>query len=123
MQENEYMDPLTVNRAAVIVKVKQPYVDWANKLPDNSGLIVSAEHLNKTPHTYLIPTFDMSPDIEAFAEEMKPFIFENELNGWCTYEPWWPQNRTPQMFDDWFEISISELIFDLDEENELSNQD
>lgn len=123
MSSSEHFDPLTVNQAAVIVKVKQPYVDWANKLPDNSGMVVSVEELNKSPHTYLIPIYDMSPDIEAFAENVKPYIFENELNGWCTYEPWWPENRSPKMFDEWFDISISELIFDLDEENELIQQE
>ena len=123
MSSSEHFDPITVNRAAVIVKVKQPYVDWANKLPDNSGMIVSVEELNKSPHTYLIPTYDMSPDIEAFAANAKSYIFENELNGWCTHEPWWPKNRSPQMFDEWFDMSISELIFDLDEENELIQQE
>lgn len=45
----------TVDRAVVVVKKKQPYMDWIRKLPD-PDMETTLESINDDPSTYLIPS-------------------------------------------------------------------
>ena len=38
-------------------------------------------------------------------EEFWPALFEAMLEGWVRDEALWPKDRTPGMFQEWFEIS------------------
>ena len=48
-----------VNRSLLIISMKQPFVDWANQLPDLSPLEKTSPHtldeINQNPAAYLIP--------------------------------------------------------------------
>jgi len=123
LQEDEFedYDPPVVNRIAVIVKVKQPYIDWANSLPDRSDVVISTEELNKTPTAFLIPAYESNSSIERFLQKAKPRIFEQQLNGWCTEPEWWPKDRSAREFNKWFDIEISEMVFDLVENESLDH--
>ena len=39
-------------------------------------------------------------------------IFIEELFAWCTEESWWPQNRTKEMFWQWFEAELHSIVRD-----------
>ena len=68
-----------LNRGAVIVRPKQPFLDWAAQL-DESELIPNPDD----EHTvYLIPEYD---DVDALKilSEGYDIIFETELYGWHT---------------------------------------
>ena len=39
-------------------------------------------------------------------------IFFEELYGWCTDESWWPQDRTKEMFWQWFEVELHSIVKD-----------
>lgn len=117
------IDPPVVNRIAAIVKVKQPYIDWANRLPDNSGMIVSAEELNQSPTAFLIPSYETESSVERFLQKVKPRIFEQQLNAWCTEPAWWPKDRSAREFNKWFDIEVSEMVFDLVENESLDHEE
>lgn len=98
-----------LNRAALIVRPKQPYLDWAAALeedgvhPDPAG----------EQTVYLIPEPEDDADAERILQEVYPHVFENELDGWWTDEDAWPAQRTFEVFSEWFSVEIHTIIVDL----------
>jgi hypothetical protein len=98
-----------LNRGAVIVRPKQPYLDWAAGL-DDSGL---APDVVAEKTVYLIPTYATDDEAWAMLGEAWESIFEAELFGWCTDEAAWPQGRSLEMFKDWFHVELHSVVEDL----------
>jgi hypothetical protein len=98
-----------LNRGVVIVKPKQPYIDWAGGL-DDSGLVPDIEG-EKT--IYLIPSFETDDDAWDVLEEIYEEIFENELYSWHTDPSAWPKDRSFKMFQEWFSIEFHSVVEDL----------
>jgi hypothetical protein len=98
-----------INRGSVIVRPKQPYLDWASGL-DDSGILPDPED-EKT--IYLIPEYN--DDVEAMGILAKCFeiIFEEELGGWHTDKSAWPKNRTFEKFREWFSFEFHSVVEDL----------
>lgn len=98
-----------INRGSVIVRPKQPYLDWAEQL-DASGIVPDPEDERTI---YLIPEYD--DDVEAMEILAKCFdiIFESELGGWHTDESAWPKNRTFNIFRKWFSFEFHSVVEDL----------
>jgi hypothetical protein len=71
----------------------------------------------------LIPPFDTVPEIEKYVQKLKPYLFRQQLNAWCTEPRWWPKNRSSKEFDNWFDIKISELVFDIAAKDPLLHDD
>ena len=98
-----------INRSAILVRPQQPYLDWASSLDDED--LLDASETEQT--VYLVPPFeDEEQADEVLAECWEP-IFDNELFGWHTNEADWPQDRTLEMFFDWFEVEIDSVVLDL----------
>ena len=53
--------PRTINRAALIVRPKQPYVDWANSV-DDEGPRAILQELRTDPSIYLVEIIDSLED-------------------------------------------------------------
>jgi len=102
----------SINRTAVIIKPKQPFVDWLNSIPgeksDNTIENISSENT-----TFLIPEFFGRKESRAYIKEIYFQIFEFELFAWYTAQKLWPKKRTWKMFQEWFEIEINSEVFDL----------
>lgn len=100
-----------INRYVAIIKPKQPYVDWINRLPDTEEKLTIGE-LQTDCTAILIPEFDQPEEARAFIDAMAESLLEEELTGWCTDETRWPKNRANEMFWKWFEIEIHSEVFD-----------
>lgn len=98
-----------LNRGAVVVRPKRPYLEWAAGL-DDSGLVPDADGERTV---YLIPGFESDEDGWAILAEAYESIFENELWGWHTDEVAWPQERSLEMFKAWFYVELHSLVEDL----------
>ena len=98
-----------INRNAFVVRIKQPYIDWAVTL-DDSGVEPS---LSSEPSIYLVPeSLNSAEALELLPQIYEP-IFEAELFAWHTVPAAWPSNRSLAMFNDWFELTFISLIEDL----------
>ncbi len=71
-----------LNRGVVIVRSKQPYLDWAAGL-DDSGIVPDP---NDEQTVNLIPSYEDDAAAWEILERVYPAIFENELHGWHTEE-------------------------------------
>ena len=102
-----------LNRSAVIVKPRRPYLEWA-KRDDDEGLAEPVfEGLRSEPTVYLLPEYEDRSSQQEVLEEFWPLLFEAMLEGWVTDESLWPKNRTLEMFREWFEVQMSSLVQDL----------
>ncbi|MBW2293696.1 MAG: hypothetical protein JRG94_15500 [Deltaproteobacteria bacterium] len=103
----------SINRSAVIVKPRQPYLDWA-KEDDSTGVAeLVFERLRSKPHIYLLPDYFDPRSQKEVLDEFWPQVFEAMLEGWLRSETLWPSERTRAMFDEWFEIQMCSLVQDL----------
>jgi len=108
-----------LNRGALIVRPKQPYLDWATGL-DDSGLVPDP---NDEQTIYLMPTFEDNEEAWEIIEEIYAEIFERELDGWHTDEAAWPQNRDFTMFQEWFDIELHSVVEDLCSDEIIDDED
>lgn len=110
-----------LNRAALIVRPKQPFLDWAAGL-DDSGLVPDVDG-EKT--VYLVPEFESDEEGLRVLKRVYAEIFERELDGWHTDPSAWPQKRDFKTFHQWFSIELHSVVEDvvddalIDDEREL----
>jgi hypothetical protein len=98
-----------LNRSAVAVRPKQPFLDWVNSVEADSS--VTLDDLQKT--LYLVPDYEDPEDAEKVLKRVYDDIFCRELQGWYTLESLWPQDRSLRIFKQWFEIEHFDLIEDV----------
>ncbi len=102
-----------LNRSAVIVKPREPYLKWARR-DDAEGLAESVfETFHAEPTVYLLPEYEDPSSQHEVLEEFWSVLFEAMLEGWVTDEACWPKNRTFEMFREWFEVQLSSIVQDL----------
>ena len=101
----------TMNRAAVIVRHREPFHHWARGIDLSARL--NAIALDGHVSIYLVPE-DLRGENEA--PPMTDFfieIFEAELEKWCADASLWPAPRDFGTFRAWFEITTQSLVVDL----------
>jgi hypothetical protein len=101
-----------INRAAVILRYKEPFVKWINESDpynDNPGITAEEEINDRT--VYLISDED-GENIDKWMSRNYKTLFENELGDWYTDESLWPKKRDKKMFDAWFDIECHTVIID-----------
>ncbi len=101
----------SIDRNAIIVKPKQPFFDWLNKIFQDEEPIMTLDENN----IYLIREMDSNEQILQWIKKNFDLIFLNELNNWYTDENVWPQKRNYKMFAEWFDIEIHSMIIDLED--------
>ncbi len=127
MDEFYYPD---INRSALIVKVKKPFLDWLiytskeydppeDELDPN---LLKTEGFD-SKFVYLIPIYDDMDSYEKFLKENYKEIFEHELSGWYTDPKMWPKNRSWKVFQEWFEYEIQSMVFDMVKNESLNYLD
>lgn len=104
-----------INRSLVILKHKQPFLEWARTLDENDRDL-SLQELDDDSTAYLIPEIWQDSDQQGLLESCYDILFEEQLGGWWTDEAAWPQKRDLKMFLDWFEVEFHSLVFDLCDE-------
>ena len=101
-----------INRTALTVIPKQPYIRWANALDDNGPkLDVNDPHYE--PTVYLIDEVTDDMALNSALRRYCSQIFENELANWHLLVADWPQKRDLRTFKDWFEVKVSTVVLDL----------
>jgi len=104
--------PRTINRAGLIVRPKQPYVDWANSV-DDDGPRADLRKLREEPSIYLVEPIDFLEDFDLLVDDTWEWIFKEQLNGWMRDRKYWPKELTREMFHDWFDCELSTMIWDM----------
>ena len=102
-----------INRSLLILRPKQPFLDWGVALDDKNFTL---EQLAEDSTAYLIPELWDESDQGELLESYCDVLFEEQLAAWWTDETAWPQKRNLKIFLDWFEVEFHSLVFDLCDE-------
>jgi hypothetical protein len=109
----EWSTMRAVNRATIVVRPRQPYVDWANSIDEDEETHLSLEEHREDPTAYLIPLVEDEEQAEEILVEGWPLLFENELESWCAEEEAWPADRSLEMFLEWFDVELHSTVVDV----------
>ncbi len=103
--------PGFVNRNALTVIPKKPFLDWVKKVEGNSLFPLEAIENN----IYLVQEKGSNEEIQEWLNKNFERVFKKELEAWHTLEKLWPENRTYQMFCDWFDVSYQSMVYDMED--------
>jgi hypothetical protein len=111
----------TLNRASVILKPRQPVIDWLNSVDDLLDLPrrLAIDPLNEHGDIFLIPDSELVESREqavAWIEKRWRDFFEFELNQWIIDDTLWPQKLTLKLFREWFDVEYRSMVWDLGQE-------
>ena len=106
-----------VNRGFITVRPKKAFFEWANSFEE---AIEFSEDDQIEPNVYLI-TEDFF-DIEPIIEQNFKKIFESELSAITEESSDWPENRKIETFNEWFDLEIGSMVFDL-EKSDLKREE
>jgi hypothetical protein len=104
----------TLNRAAFIIRPRQPYLQWAASIDDDAPS--AAAELHKGVSIYLVPEHPTGTAETPPLEEYYEAIFAIELEAWSTDEGDWPKDRGLDTFNAWFQVLGESMVIDLAEE-------
>lgn len=104
-----------LNRSALSVLPKQPFVDWANSLPDEDPLCqkMSLEEHRAEGTIYLVDECASEEELEVLISENWQAIFEMELSSWDEWGEHHPATINRALFDQWFELSFQSAVLDI----------
>ena len=105
-----------VNRAVAVIKPRQPYLDWAMRLPDAPDDL-TLDELQRDCTAVLIPDFDDPAQAEAFIAAIASDLFELELDAWDRDPQSWPEDRSYQTFREWFDVEIHSIVLDASDDD------
>jgi hypothetical protein len=98
-----------LNRGVLIVRPKQPFLDWAATF-DESCVLPSPDDEQTV---YLIPSFEDDGEANTILRQVFREVFEREFYGWHTDPAAWPRRRTFTTFKNWFSIELHSVVEDL----------
>lgn len=101
----------TVNRAAIVVQPKKPFVDWVNSV-DGEHSKVSLDEICDDYSCYLIPEVLSRREQKEYLEQNYVGIFFNEASCWHADRSAWPSQPSFRTFLEWFTVSFHSAVFD-----------
>jgi len=102
----------TINRVAMIVRPKEPFLAWARSLDADAPAAVAAA--GDPCSVYLADAAeDETPEV-VVARHYRA-IFDEELTSWHTRTNDWPSSRTLARFHEWFDVCVVDVVLDLAE--------
>ena len=108
-----------INRAALLLRYKQPAVDWINRTdPYKDSPEIELETVNEERNVYLIPDRAAADEgtTRMWVELNHLALLENELAGWYEDESLMPANLSLELFDEWFDVECHSIVLDTSDE-------
>jgi hypothetical protein len=113
-----------VERSIVVIKPKQPFLDWINNnLAISNETLLDLSNIRIDCNSYLIPEINEIEDGVAYVDEVYEALFQLELASWSEDQSLWPQELSLKMFWEWFDIEISPTLIDLTEDDDSSDNE
>jgi hypothetical protein len=106
---------LALNRSAIVVRPKLPFLDWLHAADPTSVTLTLAD-LGREPTIYLVPECGDPEDKRAALQTVFPTIFVDQLDGWCRDRTTWPTPWSFGTFRRWFDCQFHSTLLDLTDE-------
>lgn len=94
-----------LNRAALLVRYRQPFVDWINRTDPTPSHSVTLADLEDERTVYLVEVED-EEGLEIWLRINHRALFEDELRGWYTDPALWPSDRSLKVMREWCSFQI-----------------
>jgi hypothetical protein len=98
-----------INRSLLIVRVKSPFVEWANSLDDGPQASLDTYE----PTAYLVDDVEDVDDLPRLETALWRRIFEHQLASWDRDPGNWPRHRNRLMFRQWFDLDLHAMVLDI----------
>lgn len=101
-----------INRAAVIIRLKEPFINWINEVdPFDSRSRLTIEEANEDRTVYLIDDAE-AEHVDEWVDLNYKQLFESELEDWYEDASLWPKEIDRDLFDAWCELECHTVIVD-----------
>ena len=101
-----------LNRAALICRYKQPFVDWINAVdPSPTSHMLTLEEVNEEHTVYPIELEDKA-ELGRWLSRNHRELFEQELSGWYTDPALWSRDRSLRMLKRWCSFELHTVVLD-----------
>lgn len=101
-----------INRCAMVITPKVSYLEWANRVATSYETL---EEMQRSTKVLLLPSA-VHEDSEAFLLAHAEELFALELEAWTSDQRLWPQVRTAEVLQQWFEITLHVLVIDFSDD-------
>ena len=102
-----------LNRAALILRYKQPFVDWINAAnPSPASHTLSLAEVNQEHTVYLVEIEGGEEGPAEWLARNHQEFFEEELSGWYTDPALWPRDRSLRMLQEWCSFELHTVVVD-----------
>jgi hypothetical protein len=113
----------TLNRAAVALRPKRPFLEWASKAkPESPSTPADVAEAFRERTVFLIPEFETSERATEILGDWAELLFEEMLEAWSLDIGAWPKGREWEVFKEWFEIEFFSVVVDTFEEPLAQNE-
>lgn len=105
-----------MDASILILKPKQPLIDWVNGLlirDDLPPVTMDTYDDECGPMTYLIPDFEELSKAKRWLKKHYLLLFEEILEGWALDEEDWPADLSYKAFTKWVEPQFNLMVTDL----------
>jgi hypothetical protein len=102
---------VVINRAVLIVRYTQFFVDWVNAADPTPTDTITLAHANDDSGAYLLEVED-ERELDEWLALNGETLFEEVLNDWYTDPELWPQDRSLAMFRKWCSLELHTVVLD-----------
>jgi hypothetical protein len=102
---------IVLNRAVVILRYRQPFVNWINQADPYPKGTINLSDANEDTTAYLVEVED-EDEFESWLALNGQTLFEAELDGWYTDPSLWPADRSVARLKEWCTFELHTLVFD-----------
>lgn len=101
-----------INRSAVLIRLKSPFIDWINECdPADQREKLTLEEANEDRTIYLIEE-EEAEHVDQWIAMNFMQVFECELEDWIADPELWPRKITKEMFHEWCDVECHSVIVD-----------
>ena len=111
MDESEGREVWFLNRDLLVVRPKEPYIEWARTVYDDEP--ITDEEARDWVDAFLLPECDTQEEALDWIAENCDVIFELMLADWVVEPEAWPEDRGWEVFQRWFTFERIETTWDL----------
>ena len=107
-----------VERSIVVLKPKQPFLEWINtQLATSGDTLLDLDSIRIDCNSYLIPEISELEDGISYVDDCFESLFQLELASWTEDESLWPNEMSLKIFWEWFDVEISPTLIDLTDDD------
>lgn len=111
--ENPAPQTNVLNRSALILRYKQPFVDWINAVdPSPESHTFTLAYVERERTVYLVEVED-ERELALWLARHHAELFEEELEGWYTDPAVWPRDRSLERLQEWCSFELHSVVVDI----------